>query len=152
MSLLDVIRKAIQDYSELCNSFHRGQILNLGFSWKGNLWGGRRDILQSQERNTVGKRERAVRYGTSPAERLAFPFRGGSRKHSFFTSISSNIWALQMTLQRRCQNVLSLRCLSTYRALGLSRGRKVVACSTILIDPFHPSYNCAWLIPEKEPH
>ena len=151
MNLLDVIRKAIQDYSELCNSFHRGQILNLGFSWKGNLWGGRRDILQSQERSTVGKRERAVRYGTSPAERLAFPFRGGSRKHSFFTSISSNIWALQMTLQRLCQKCTVFEVFE-YRALGLSRGRKVVACSTILIDPFHPSYNCAWLIPEKEPH
>ena len=47
-------------------------------------------ILQSQEsgvRYTVEKREQAVRYGTFPTERLAFPFRGGSRKHSFFTNI-----------------------------------------------------------------
>ena len=140
----------MQDPSELYNpdfyALHKRALskswLFLTSYWKGNLWSTRRDILQSQES--------AVRYGTFPTERLAFPFRGGSRKHSFFTNIFKY---LSSSDHIEHQSVLSLRCLSTEPwAWAAKEGACGEVCWTILIAHFHPSYNCKRLIRAKEPH
>ena len=60
------------------------------------------------------------RYGTFPAERLAFPFRRGSRKHSFFTNISKYLSLPAQITKYELFGVFE------YRALGVSRSRKVV--------------------------